>query len=141
MSLHFYWLGDQRAIGRAYANGLYCYHCNIPIKNKDTGEPETDFCPVCKLTYEKEEDNARMIEAGFCSPRKVKPQGVSSYLIFSWQSEKDYRMNKIEDYMITQSRAKREIIIDEKGRRYTAPQFFEFLGCNCPIIHTHEIFL
>lgn len=127
MGCNFYFLKNNKHIGKRSAAGLFCWDCNVTLCTNDKEGVHYEYpfyreCPNCGKPPIEEplEESAGGIELGFGKMAETRPVGVRSCSSFSWA------IDPIE--LFTSG----EMIVDEYHKEYLYSEFIGILKM-CPL--------
>lgn len=129
-------------IGKRQSAGPFCWDCHKTLckQGEDAIHTEEakwyDKCPVCGKDIKEEslsEGHSSGVELGFSRPKQEQKKGIMSCSSFSWAQNPNYVRK------ICSEKSRKQLIVDEYGKKYTGKQFLEMLQFNCPIEFTKNI--
>ena len=145
MSTNFYFIRGGAHIGKRSAAGLYCWDCDVTLHRDgnaqihrgrcrdDRGSTWWSACPKCGNHPLVDENPPVMVELGFAKPRASRPTGVRGCSSFNWAEPPEAAGMRLRHG------AKKTIVRDEYGTRYTGQEMLDMLEANCPVQFTHSV--
>ena len=138
MGTNFYTVKSNLHIGKRSAAGLYCWDCKKTLC--EGGEEKihtglTPFLTCCPVCGKNRPDPAAFIALLTKKPNNTRNRfkvGITPCASFTYAMDKDLLDKKVK------KEARKKVVVDDCGQKYTYKQFMALLK-ECPIIFEDKI--